>query len=391
MGWDNPQQDAFGHTRVTSPTQLMAIRQDHDAWRSLELAEVTNEGSEANISWKKGRSSTFLKVVNEGDFSILQSLRYAVYRAGKSQKAVVTSTPHATPIRAAFVKRSNATADGSAPDPEDPPKESRQSIRIRDIRAFMNNQVALTDWSWLGVGSARHAHLGDEGVFKYLTRYLSAGRERGVYMLTPDLPIRWEIRHLGDRVITRAGAFDDYNGIFQELTFPAAETTFEAICASVDSEGGIEEYRHTRSWNTETAKTVGTAWTPIMGLRLNPLYPRKTVGIRRISLSPTSSSDIIWRLVVNPTIAEGGVEPSFQSLNGSIAQYDVAATGVPSGGVVVASEESVSGSAVNLDIANALTLTSSYDGSVQYPWYLIAKKISGGTTGVLASLTWEEY
>lgn len=144
-------------------------------------------------------------------------------------------------------------------------------------------QIGIIDYEWLGVGRVRVGFV-INGLIRYC-HYFNHSNDStytSVYMSTPNLPLRYSIQTDG----TAGGSFDH-------------------ICSTVISEGGIEETGILRAVSTGTAhidcNSADTTY-PILGIKLQSSYYDVTVKPEFFSLMAETDNDFRWSLMLNPTI-----------------------------------------------------------------------------------------
>lgn len=127
-------------------------------------------------------------------------------------------------------------------------------------------QLFITDLEWLGVGAVRCGFdVNGEQILAH--EFNNANYQEDVYMTTPVLPVRCEIRNTGP------------------VSFAAS---FSQICATVMSEGGYNEAG--REWShTTPLRNVGIASTiPIISIRLKNSFQnqenRATVKLTNVTV-----------------------------------------------------------------------------------------------------------
>lgn len=166
-------------------------------------------------------------------------------------------------------------------------------------------QIFFIDMEWLGVGRVRF------GVFingtPYYVHYANhANVSTGVYMSTPNLPLRYEISNSGS-----GGA-----------------ATLVHICSTVISEGGSQQNGVIRSVSrgaTGLTTNNNTSVYPVLSIRIKSTYRGATIIPLDLSLLCTSSADFRWSLILNPTVG-GGDAASWVALSNSAIEYDISRT-----------------------------------------------------------------
>jgi len=143
--------------------------------------------------------------------------------------------------------------------------------------------ILTMDFEWLGVGSIRFGFV-NNGIPEYVHQVNHANIESGVYMTTPNLPIRYSIEN-------------DGNG---------PDATMECICSSVSSEGGADLVGGTRMLFNAThvdANAAGTTYA-IIGYRLKPTHLDNVVKILTASVANVQSGGFRWGLYLNPSVGD---------------------------------------------------------------------------------------
>jgi hypothetical protein len=145
------------------------------------------------------------------------------------------------------------------------------------------------DLEWLGVGSVR-AGVVIDGAISYVHQFNHANVLAGVYMTTPNLPIRYEIENDGT----------------------GAAATLECICSSVMSEGGQQQTGTTRGLTTvptHVDASVADTTYAVIGIRLKETHLDNVVAIKKITmLNEAGQADFLWQLLLNPTVAGAGAD-----------------------------------------------------------------------------------
>ena len=243
---------------------------------------------------------------------------------------------------------------------------------------FTKAQILLIDMEWLGVGRVRCGFVVD-GIPYYAHEFLHANFVSSVYMTTPNLPIRYEIRGT-------AGL--------------ATGKTLHAICSSVISEGGFQiasGLQFSADNEIVTRSVTNGAYVPLIAVRPKLTYGgianRGRIIMESYSVYSASVS-IHYDLVFGATVSGG----SWVSVNDdSIVEYNVTGTSV-SGGIDVdgnylpssvqsrgiANNQNTADYPAFLDISGAHPTTPYSD-----IWVIEAKSL-GNNTDCAAALQWRE-
>ena len=191
-------------------------------------------------------------------------------------------------------------------------------------------------------------------------------------MTTPNLPVRYDIENDGT----------------------GAAESFEHICSTVISEGGLQPNGIVRSVDRGSTAFVtlnNTSNYPILSMRLKDNREQITVLPTYLSIMNIGNPNYRWALVYNPSIV-GVDNVSWTALANSSIEFDIARTnaGTASGGIQVASGYvSNSIDSDNVDIENALRLGVSLLG-VKDELVLVVQNLTAGIGNFYGSLNFRE-
>ena len=170
-------------------------------------------------------------------------------------------------------------------------------------------QIMFQEYEWLGAGSVR-VGFAINGRFIIAHQFDHANILDGVYMTTPNLPVRYEILNTG---------------------ITTSPSTMKQICVSVQSNGGYEKKVAETFVSKPTSVTVGTDYVPLVSMRLKPgkedaiILPTKFDGL------PLSNNiPYVIALFKNPTL----VGAAFTASESPNVEYDVTATSMTGGQIV---------------------------------------------------------
>jgi hypothetical protein len=395
-----PAGDAFGRLRVSSPVAVFDAKSIVDG-QPLAFSDVAASGSGTSSTHSVNTASVVLGVsAATAGKRVRQSRRRLPYQPGKSQLAFLTFTLGAgaagitrevgltddsngvclrqTVSGLSWVIRSKrsgsvveevaAQAEWNLDKLDGSGDEGNPSGILLDPT---KSHIAFLDFEWLGVGSVRTGFVLD-GTLVYVQAFHHANVLSGVYMSTPNLPVRWSIQNDGT-----GGA-----------------ATLESICASVISEGGQDR--------TGMTRTVDRASSPLVTLNDADLYPLIAIRLKSTGLDATiravaasvfvtSSAVLRWALLLNPTVT--GTALSFSAVANSAAEVDVARTNATkvTGGTLLASGYAESTSQNNIPAQGATdhALGSAVDGTSDV-LVLAVQRLSGTTETFYGTLTYSE-
>lgn len=365
---DSSSIDAFARLRVSNPVTLFENKQVYDN-QPLIWSESTASGG--GITYNSGDASTTLSTNgSNGSTAIRQSKQRINYQPGKSLLIFATfvmgsagsnlrkrigyfdanngiyfeqteSTITETGLRLC-IRNGSSTAETAEQldwniDPLDGTGPSGITLDIT------KSQILAIDIEWLGVGRVRVGFV-INGLPIYVHQFNHANLTTGVYMGSPNLPVRYEIAN------TAAGDAG----------------SLEEICATAISEGGYSQLGILRSANRGST-SIGFKNTdgkvPVMSIRLKSAYVGATITPTDISIACASATTYLWELILNPTIAPSGGPPatdpaSWTDVSNSAIQYDITRgrLNTVSGGTVIKSGYVIGqGNTVTTNTAGDLT------------------------------------
>jgi len=303
--------DASGRTRVSQLTTLF---------------DGKTLGAENAMLWdtKGTGTAAFLEAANTlsvtaGQYIVRQSRQILPYFSGKSQAAEITFDGFAN--EAGVVKRfgyfsSSAVApytanlDGWYVEADGSTYRlvvSRNGVKVLDLPwtqwdayaqistyDWDNFTVTYTDFLWLGGAVLRLFLKNPAGGFTLAHTFDYAGSAPGTFMLSPNQPVRYEIR-------STSGA-----------------GSFRAICSQVATEGSISENGESLGlYNGAliTANTVGTTYA-LLGVKKQTAYRDTPVRIDTVGAGISTTDAGVLLLLRNPTLSA----PLTYSNNGRIQE-----------------------------------------------------------------------
>lgn len=179
---------------------------------------------------------------------------------------------------------------------------------------FTKAQILIIDFEWLGVGCVRVGFVVD-GLIFYCHQFNHANVVSGVYMSTPNLPLRYQIENTGS----------------------GAASSIECICSAVISEGGKEEIATNLYLSTGTSpvSVAKDQLNALLGFRLKPSYKGCTIDILDTGIYVSSIDAYEWRLIFNPTVAGTF---TYVDVNNEPLQKAIGdgTTNIASGGTIIA-------------------------------------------------------
>lgn len=298
--------DPFGRWRVSSPQSLFDTKFVNDTgsifWTSKFVGNST-------ASWNRNSASIVLTVgAASGSQVVRQTRRRFNYQPGKGQLIVCSATfGNGVPgiiKRVGYFDVSNGlyfAQSGSSfgvgvrstsetPTPYDTfISQSNWNIDKMDgsgpsgIRLDLTkSQIFSVDFEWLGAGRVRFG-VYNNGQEHHIHQIDNANVRPGVYMSTPNLPIRYAITSFG----------------------AASDASLTQICSTVISEGGQHHTGYATSVNTGIIpiSCAASASVVLLAIRKNVNYKSLFVIPHAIGLATPGTSDGLWTVSVNPTFS----------------------------------------------------------------------------------------
>jgi len=385
--------DAFGRQRVSDPETIFDSKQLHDNSPLLFDDQQVSGGGTTSVHSSNTASTVMGVADSTAGKRVRQTFMWFNYQPGKSQLIFVTGTLQKSGggdgITRAFgyfdesnglfvrdnegviqlVKRTNTSGT-----PVDIPVNQKDwNIDKMDGTGasgitldFTKSQILIVDFEWLGVGRVRMGFVVNGGIF-YTHEFNHANNLAGVYMSTPNLPIRYEIANDGT----------------------GDASTLEHICSSVISEGGQQSngiLRHIDSGVTGQL-TAGTAYA-LLGGRLKSTHLDVSIIVENISciVANTSGGKAHWELRIGATVA--GTFTYEDQANSAVQVAKGGASNTVTGGIEIDGGFFTDSSSTSFTVPNALRLGSTIDGTPQ-TWQLVVIPVSNNIT-VNSSVTWRE-
>jgi hypothetical protein len=388
-----PSNDAFGRLRVSQASVLFDSKQVYD---EQPLLWTTSTTGGASIAHRPNEASSRLTVSGAGgDVAIRQTRRVFNYNPGYSQLCLATFNMRGAVDNVeksvglfnaqngiAYVLNgttnrlfrlrsftSGAAVDTDVPqaswniDPLDGAGPSGKTLLDDRTNIF------ILDFEWLGVGSVRCGFVIDGEIIP-CHQFQNANVQTLVYMSTPNLPVRYEIRNLA----------------------ASAGSDMDSICSTVASEGGDRSIGQTFSADRGIAgfNPPASATHPLVAIRLQSgfLGPVSTIDISAIA--PQAAS-FRWALIVDPSRG-AGTAPSWTPVPNSQVEFDITSTQELTGGTQIATGYAAQGSnAVSQAINPFFSLGTDVAGNPD-ELVLAVQEVSGaGGDTYLGAINWLEF
>ncbi len=381
---DSPNLDAFARLRVSNLNSLIDLKQVEDDASLFFDTQVNGTGV---ATYSPATSSTFLTVSANNDYAIRQTFQRFNYQTGKSQLCIFTFSQMQNVanvqkrigvFQTSTVAPYTGTPDGIYLEADgtdisvniaftgtiNKVTQSNWNVDTLDGTGasgitldFSKSNIFFIDYEWLGVGRVRCGFFVD-GQPVYCHYFNNANNlAAGVYMKSPNQPVRYEIRSTG--------------GV----------GTLEQICSTIASEGSNNVLGFERSVRDAVdfqANRAGQNYG-IYGIRLKATQLNAKIDIIRVSLVSETDDDFIWSLVLNPTVTNA---PTYNDLANSAVQIAVGIDGGGgatqiSGGIILDSGVGIPSATVNDAIQSALSIGVSIDGTRDEIWLAVEPRSAG--------------
>jgi hypothetical protein len=388
---DSPSIDAFGRWRVSEPQTIFDSKQLYDA-QPLFWDDQQVSGTGTTSTHNPNTASTVMSVSGTtAGRRVRQTFMRFNYQPGKSQLILCTGTLSATGGGTGIVRAMGLYDDKNGIFIRDNQGTVEAVIRTYTSGTAVDNAVSQANWNldkmdgtgasgvtldptksqivaidfeWLGVGRVRIGFVVD-GAFIYVHEFLHANRTAGVYMSTPNLPLRYEISNNGTGVAS----------------------SLEHICSSVMSEGGIENLGILRHQDTGLISSLSsnTAYA-VMGGRLKSTHIGVSINVENISIIGSANDQAHWELRFGGTVAGTF---TYNNLANSAVQTAIGTNAnTITGGTEIDGGYFSTTQGISFTVPNAARLGSTIAG-VSQEWQLVIIPITNNMS-VRASVTWRE-
>ena len=368
----SPNVDAFGRLRVSQVTTQLDAKQLYDKLPLLIDEALIGTG---NALHDTTEAATTLSTAADADAAILQTKQRFDYTSGKSQllfwtfdgftiesgvtKRVGyfssnTSTPFnseldgfwlendGTDLRVKVYKNGTEIDNVVQDDWDDPLDGSGASGVTHD---FDNNTILWGQYEWLGVGEVVLGIVKSGTFIPFI--YLDHTDDNGVYMSSPNQPMRWEVRQSG-----------------------GGSGSFSVICSSVSSEGSINVIGKNGGVDDDGDHLNANStneWYMAIALRLKADRLSSIVKILKGYLISDTNDKFLIRILLNPTYENA---PTWVDVDDYGVQYALgigtggSSTEITDEGYILEVGGGDSQTVENFDINGAIRLGANIDGTV---------------------------
>lgn len=399
---NSPQLDAFGRLRVSSPQTLFDGSHEYVIGPECWEQQVNGAGT---ISFNANGAKAVLANGGGtiGDYAKLQTREYWRYQPGKSQFVLCTlvaGTPTANVEKIigygderngvflvqdgtnGWMVRIRSYVTGSAVDTDiaqaDWSEDKLNGLTPSGIDIDPTLiQIFWLDLEWLAAGTVRFGFVID-GEFVVAHKQNHANQIDTVYMSTANLPFHAQILNTG----------------------AASADSFDQICVSVMSEGGLDLGRlRPYGWRRAAAVSAGTGGAFGIGLRLAATYggvPNHSIAFPTgIAVTNTGNAGVAWELWGGYDFSITPAPSAWAAVgNTSKCEYIVGSPGSWANGRILdfgfVTASGVQKGEVTQNIRARVPLTNSIDHSTPTEVALILTSLTG-TQSCYCGILWDEF
>jgi hypothetical protein len=330
---DDGYHDAFGKLRVANPYTLLDIKFPSDTTATPEYLSndmlICTDSTDASATF--GSSKCVMTTSTNSGYYITQSRKYCIYQPGKSllflASGIIDDSTNTGTYTARIgyfddnnglffenssetinvVLRNNSSDTSIAQTDWNIDKFDGTGISGLTIE-FQNSQLFVIDFEWLSVGRIRFGFYLFGRIY-YCHQITNINSLTAPYMLTPNLPIRHEIR----------------------LT--SGQVSLTQICSSVISEGGYNPIGRPFSVNNgfTSINVAEDVRTPLLAIRGNSTaasssnnkYNHQNIVPSNIQIFDSQNNrNVFYEILLYLAPNTQTADPTWQAVNdNSIAQY----------------------------------------------------------------------
>ena len=394
---DTPNVDAFGRARVSQLTSQLDLKQLHD--QLPFFYDIVTIGT-GNDTYTTEEAETSMTTAATSDAVIMQTMQRANYQSGKSQ--LIFQTFNSFDAETNVTKRVGYFTNKNSATPYDTTKDgfflesddTTVSINIwqsgieteSTAQASWNidtldgngvsginidwakNIILCIDFEWLGLGRVRWCLVVDGAIIPFHESNHTNVTATGVYMSSPNQPLRAEIRQSG-----------------------AGSGTFKYICGTVASEGSINKLGVILSDNLGTthvnANSTATKYA-LLGIRLQSNKADTLIDLLDFSVLATTNDNQLVEVWLNPTVAGTFTYSSVTNSSVQTAKGASGGTNTVTGGTLLFSQYVSSQTATPIELENAIRL--GMDIAHTLDTIVLTTNPLSANSDVLGSITWRE-
>jgi len=397
---DTAESDAFGRLRTAELNSQMDLKQLHDSLPLFYDEYISGNGT---VTHDEDEAHSELATLSTPAVVIMQTKQRANYASGKSQEILMTFNSFGIETnavkRVGYFTHLDATAgyetdlDGLYLESDGVGNEVTLNVYQTGTETesvgqanwnldpldgtgesgitwdWDKNTILMLDFEWLGVGRVRWGVVHDGAVIFF--HYSNFSQETGVYMSTPNQPIRASVRQTG-----------------------AGTATFNLICSTVGSEGAINKLGKILSDNlgvsTINANSTSSVYA-LLGIGLQSAKADTLVDLLDFSILATTNDNQLIQVWLNPTVAGTFTYNAVTNSSVSIAKGDTgggASTTTVTGGTLLYSQYISSQTATPINLENAIRLGMDIDFTTDK--IVLTTQPLTTNSDVTGSITWRE-
>lgn len=236
------------------------------------------------------------------------------------------------------------------------------------ITNWENSQNFVIDLQWLAVGRVRFG-LMSNGRIAYCHTFAFENTLPGAYMLTPNLPLRYQM----------------------ETTASSPAHSMRVICSTVQSEGADDILGTSRCVSNDIlevqASLAGTIYA-LVGVRQKSTHLGTILRFASASVNASTPDDAQWIAYINPTIAGTVTWTPLVNSAAEVAIFDGTNTITPGSGTRVSCGYFTRTSSIRVPIDNVRYLGAAIDGTRDFVVLAVMPRTAG--LDALGSLSWRE-
>jgi hypothetical protein len=396
--------DAFGKLRVTFPTTLLDNKfpsgAGTDDFKKNNMMDCYKNTGLTSFTY--GNSKVILTATGTGT-ATSQSRKYCVYQPGKSILILLSGVINASSNTANCTTRLGYFDNNNGLFFQY--TNNIMSVVLRNITIntsinqtswnidkmdgtgissisldFTKAQLYVIDFEWLSVGRIRFGFY-LFGKINYCHQITNINTLTAPYMLSPNLPIRYEI-----------------------ISTSGATGSLVQICSTVISEGGYTPIGRAFSIGTDpntTGLPVSTTEVPIIAITGISTYNHENILPTSFTIMDIANNNgylYRFRLYLSPTDATSsplnGIPPTIVNVN-SVVAYSITGLTIPAGSIIVDQgyfygRGIVSFNSLSDVFTNIIQITSNIDNVCDVLLLTAEKTGTTGTGNVFASISWQE-
>jgi hypothetical protein len=395
--------DAFGKLRITFPTTLLDNKFPSGAgtteYKSNNMMDCFKSTGLTSATY--GNSRVILTATGTGTY-ISQSRKYCVYQPGKSMLILLSGVINASSNTSACITRLGYFDANNGLFFQY--TNTTMSVVLRNIT--INTQINQTDWNidkmdgtgvssisldftkaqlfvidfeWLSVGRIRFGFY-LFGKINYCHQITNLNSLTAPYMLSPNLPIRYEI-----------------------ISTSGATGSLVQICSTVISEGGYTPIGRAFSIGTDpntSGLAVSTTEVPVIAITGISTYNHENILPTSFTIMDIANNNgylYRFRLYLSPTGASSPLNgATVVNVNvNSVVAYSITGLSIPAGSIIVDQgyfygRGIVSFNSLSDVFTNIIQITSNIDNVCDVLLLTAEKTGTTGSGNVFASISWQE-